>query len=346
VAIRIRFPAEEPPVAELTSYPLTELALSLHVVADPRSRPELAPFVRRMRRRLPANVSRELGQLAFLLGPPAPAPFAFPVGKPLPVPEALAGISPNDEALQWTLAMHAEERVPSPLRRPASPAVLAELAREPEAVAERFLRLFGDYWMHAFSHEWPDVEARLALARADAGSRLAAGGLGSLLKASTRRARLANGGITVVPTIPAEIEVDVQEDRRMPIAISLYSSPWVITRISPAAGLVLPAPSRDRQVTPPSLELVQELDAIADPTRLTLLRLVAAKPRSTRELAQLLELSEAAVSKHLRRLADADLVRGEREGYYVLYRLVRERAVAASQSLLAFLHVETDSPPG
>jgi DNA-binding transcriptional ArsR family regulator len=132
----------------------------------------------------------------------------------------------------------------------------------------------------------------------------------------------------------------------MPVAISLFSAPWVITRITPAAGLVLPAPNRDRQLNTPSLELVRELDAIADPTRLTLLRLVAAKPRSTRELSQLLELSEAAVSKHLKRLADAELVLGERQGYYVLYRLVPERAVAASESLLAFLRVSSDSLPG
>jgi DNA-binding transcriptional ArsR family regulator len=89
---------------------------------------------------------------------------------------------------------------------------------------------------------------------------------------------------------------------------------------------------------------VRGLNAVADPTRLTLLRLVATRPRSTLELAQLVELSEAAVSKHMRRLADADLVRGQRNGYYVLYRLVPERAAAASQALLDFLRVQTDSP--
>ena len=346
MAIRIRFPAEEPPDAELTSYPLTELALSLHVVADPRSRPELAPFVRRMRSRLPREVARELADLSFLLGPPAPAPFAFPTGDPVPVPRALAAISAGDTSLQWTLAMHLENDIPPALRKPVRPGVLDDLRRDPESVAERLLALFADYWTHAFAHEWPDVEARLALARAEAAGRLAAGGLAALLRGSTRRARLDDGGITVTPTIPADIDVDVQRDGRMPIAISLYSSPWVITRIEPAAGLVLPAPAPDRQVTPPSLELLRELDAIADPTRLTLLRLVAARARSTRELAQLLDLSEAAVSKHLKRLADAQLVRGERQGYYVLYRLIPERAVAASDALLRFLRVGTDSPAG
>jgi DNA-binding transcriptional ArsR family regulator len=163
---------------------------------------------------------------------------------------------------------------------------------------------------------------------------------------STRRARLSEHGISVTPTIPCELDVALAEDGRLPVVLSLFTAPYVITRISPAAGLVLPAPVPDRRVTAPSMELVQGLDAVADPTRLTLLRLVAARPRSTRELAQLLDMSEAAVSKHLRRLADADLVRGQRNGYYVLYRLVPERAVAASSALLDFLRVASDSPAG
>jgi DNA-binding transcriptional ArsR family regulator len=348
VAIRIRFPAEEQPTVELTSYPLAELALSLHVVADPRMQPELAPFVRRARSRLPKDVARELAELAFLLGPPAPAPFAFPEGPPLDVPEALAAISAGDEDLQWTLSMHLDGTVPEHLRgrNGACTNVLDQLRRDPEAVAGRLLQLFSDYWTHAFSLEWSDVKARLRLAQAEAELQLAGGGLGSLLASTTRRARLNGDGIAITPTIPAEIEVPLQADGRMPVVISLYSSPWVITRITPAAGLVLPAPGADRRVTSPSIELVQGLDAIADPTRLTLLRLVAGRPRSTRELANLLELSEAAVSKHLRRLADAQLVRGERQGYYVLYRLLPERAVAASEALLDFLRVSSDSPAG
>lgn len=348
MAIRIRFPAEEPPVAELTSYPVTELALSLHAVADPRCQPELAPFVRRMRSRLSRRVSQDLAELAFLLGPPAPAPFAFPEGPPVRVPDALAAVSATDEELQWTLSMHLDGTVPERLhpRNGRSAAVLDELRRDPEAIAGRLVQLFADYWNDAFAAEWEDVEARLALARAEAELELARGGLGALLAASTRRARLSGQGIAITPTIPAELDVRVQADGRLPVVISLFSSPWVITRIEPAAGLVLPAPRADRRVTPPSLELVQGLDAIADPTRLTLLRLVAGRPRSTRELSQLLELSEAAVSKHLRRLAEAQLVCGERQGYYVLYRLLPERAVAASEALLAFLRVPSDSPAG
>ena len=56
-------------------------------------------------------------------------------------------------------------------------------------------------------------------------------------------------------------------------------------------------------------ELLDIVSAISDPTRLKILRLVAQQPRSTKEIAGILNLSDAAISKHLqvlrnRRLGD------------------------------------------
>jgi DNA-binding transcriptional ArsR family regulator len=337
--IRIPFPVEEPPSVELSSYPLAELALSLHTVADPKRPVRYAAFARRMRARLPRTVASELDALAPLLGPPAPAPFAYPEDHPGDAVSALAEVSPSDEDFQWSLSMHLE-------LKPSAAPVMQELARDPAAVAERFLQLLRDYWEHAFEREWVTVEAKLAIARAEAELALERGGVGALLDVTTARARLSPAGITITPTIPVDTEVALQEDGVLPVVISLFSAPWVITRVAPAAGLVLPAPHTDVAVRSPSLSLVQELDAIADPTRLTILRLVGDRPRSTRELSELLGLSEAGVSKHLRRLAEAGLVDGERRGYYVLYKLRPERAAAASQGLLEFLRVASDSPAG
>jgi len=342
MAIRIPFPMEEPPQVELLTLPLTELALSLHTVVDPKRPVRFAPFARRVRGRLPKAVSRELDDLSFLLGPPAPAPFAFPV-RAEPIADALARVAPGDEDVQWTFSMHLDHPMPE---HEGHEDVIDELKRDPAATAERFITLLCDYWTHAFSYEWPSVEAKLALARVDAELTLARAGVGGLLGSTTKRARLTREGIQVTPTIPAEIDVALQEDNTLPIVLSLFSAPWVITRIAPAAGLVLPAPDADGRVAAPSLELVQELDAIADATRLTLLRLVADRPRSTRELSELLSLSEAGVSKHLKRLAEAGLVLGERRGYYVMYRLIPGRALAASHALLDFLRLATDSPRG
>jgi DNA-binding transcriptional ArsR family regulator len=83
--------------------------------------------------------------------------------------------------------------------------------------------------------------------------------------------------------------------------------------------------------------LVQLLRALGDDTRLRALQFIAEQPRSTQELAALLRLSEAAVSKHLRTLPEARLLDARREGYYVLYRLRRERIAVVAPNLLAFL---------
>ena len=63
------------------------------------------------------------------------------------------------------------------------------------------------------------------------------------------------------------------------------------------------------------------LRALADDTRLRALRLIAERPRSTQELAPLVGVTEAALSKQLRALADAGPLECQRDGYYVLYRL-------------------------
>jgi DNA-binding transcriptional ArsR family regulator len=338
MSIRISFPTADQPDLELASYPLTELYLSLLLVRDPTRGPAtLAPFARRARARLPKPVLRELGALSFLLGPPLPAEFLFPEGELTGrLPQALASLSPNDESLQWNVDMFAEESVP---KDAAQREVVDEALRDPAAIAGRLVELMRDYWKYAFEDEWPKFCAQLRLARAEAEVQLASGGLGTLLASSTRRARLSDGGLMITPSVPIDLDIPLEENDRIQLVLSLFAAPFVYTRIGAGAAMVLPAPSAERRVTAPSFELVQGLNAIADPTRLTLLRLVAACPRSTRELSQLLELSESAVSKHMKMLAAADLVRGVRQGYYVLYKLVPERAAAASDALIDFLAV-------
>lgn len=71
--------------------------------------------------------------------------------------------------------------------------------------------------------------------------------------------------------------------------------------------------------------------------RLRALRLIAERPRSTQELAPLVGISEAGLSKQLRALADAGLVSSRRDGYYVLYSLVPERIAPLSDALLRYL---------
>lgn len=68
-------------------------------------------------------------------------------------------------------------------------------------------------------------------------------------------------------------------------------------------------------------DLLTFLKLVADPTRLTLLGLVAQEPRSVDELAALLKVSAPTVSHHLARLHKAGLVAAKAEQYYSFYAL-------------------------
>ena len=87
----------------------------------------------------------------------------------------------------------------------------------------------------------------------------------------------------------------------------------------------------------PHQPLLRVLRAVADDTRLRILRLVAERPRTTQELGPLVGLSRAGLSKSLLRLAEAGLVVPRREGYYVVYSLAPERLDALADALRRFL---------
>jgi DNA-binding transcriptional ArsR family regulator len=81
----------------------------------------------------------------------------------------------------------------------------------------------------------------------------------------------------------------------------------------------------------PPAELLKLLRSAGDPTRLQILQLLARRSRFTREIAGLIGLTEAAISKHLKLLQDAGWVMPERQSYYVYYALVRETSASLSR---------------
>ncbi len=82
------------------------------------------------------------------------------------------------------------------------------------------------------------------------------------------------------------------------------------------------------------------LKALADPTRLRIIALLQAHTYCVRALAQLLEMSESAVSQHLKVLREAELVEGVKYGYYTHYRIRREALEALYAQLGALLNTE------
>ena len=61
--------------------------------------------------------------------------------------------------------------------------------------------------------------------------------------------------------------------------------------------------------------------ALSDPTRRNILELLKDGRLSAGEIASRFSVTDAAVSKHLSVLKDADLIRDAREGKYIFYEL-------------------------
>lgn len=75
------------------------------------------------------------------------------------------------------------------------------------------------------------------------------------------------------------------------------------------------------------------LDAMGDPTRRDILRLLSGRPRSVQQVADALPISRPAVSQHLRVLEGAELVMAERQGTRRIYRLDPAGTMAAREFL-------------
>jgi len=79
--------------------------------------------------------------------------------------------------------------------------------------------------------------------------------------------------------------------------------------------------------TPPST--TELLVALAEPTRLRILNCLAAAPLFVSDLQAILEVPQPTVSRHLKVLKEANLVRDTPIAQFVLYRLRRETGAQA-----------------
>jgi len=90
---------------------------------------------------------------------------------------------------------------------------------------------------------------------------------------------------------------------------------WTLT-----FGVWIPVNSSNSQ-TPSDEACAAYLKAVADPTRLAIIRALRVGPLSVSDIAELLEHEIGAVSHHLRVLYHADIVLTRRDGKYIYYSL-------------------------
>ncbi|MFE7764385.1 DUF5937 family protein [Streptomyces sp. NPDC057438] len=364
MTITFRIPASGAEVVAFSYSPSMEAVLSLHVLVEPKHHPVHHAWVRAMRRLSPA-LKREIDVFSFAFRSYFPEFFfPSPTGELLGFEDEvrrLRSLDPELVRLEFAVALGGQPlgsgsgRDPAALDDPDVRRRLDEragaagdqrlatlLLDEPDAMLERFLRLLERYWEEAFSQEWRRVEPTLADSVAEAGCQIAEHGLYALLRGLWPEVRSEPEAGRVRLERPHEHDVEITPENQLVLAPSTYVWPHVRVNCDGPwpLGLVFPASSIVRQARPriPPARLTAILRALADDTRLRTLRLISEQPRSTQELAPLVGITEAGLSKQLRVLSEAGLVERRREGYYVLYRLVQGQVAALAPSLEAFLH--------
>jgi DNA-binding transcriptional ArsR family regulator len=104
---------------------------------------------------------------------------------------------------------------------------------------------------------------------------------------------------------------------------SVFGSPHLLVVYAPALAPVVqyPVPGVSPDLGPDSTQVRRRLHALDNPIRLRLARSLARGPRTTSELAELWNLSNAEVSRHLAVLKEAGLASTRRQGRRVVYLL-------------------------
>jgi len=77
--------------------------------------------------------------------------------------------------------------------------------------------------------------------------------------------------------------------------------------------------------------------ALADPSRIRILKMLEQRELCVCEIREVLDLSTSTVSKHLTLLRDAGLILDRKEGKWVNFRLNPARSEALVQPILALL---------
>ena len=69
------------------------------------------------------------------------------------------------------------------------------------------------------------------------------------------------------------------------------------------------------------MSLQSTLKALSDPTRREILQMLRSGSKTAGEICEKFDITAAAISRHLSVLKDADLIRDQRDGKFIIYTL-------------------------
>jgi DNA-binding transcriptional ArsR family regulator len=318
----------------VTVSPSAELAASLHVLTEHGHHTEHVPWVRKVLADAPAAFLAGLQRFSplwtalrwrgFYPGPGTPpAPLSDRRFAELTAYACVSGYHGFDfsrvldDPRQATALRHGASRLPEPHPRLAED-LLRDAARLRADVAA-FLDLCRPVF---FDELWPRVQPDLVRAAHRVRHQLAdAGPAAALLSLSPSSARLHTPATGPARVVFDKVHHAVVSPARTTVLLvpTRFGTPHLLVKNEPGLPAVVhfPVDAPDVGVTLARNRLL----ALTDPHRVRLCRLIARQAMTTADLADRLAMTRPQVSRHLRALRDLELVRTERHGRQVHYRL-------------------------
>jgi|GEM_PF-1426151 len=189
-----------------------------------------------------------------------------------------------------------------------------------------FIKFLWDYWTDYFHEEFYWIEPLL---------------VGSIRRQTAEARKDAQGLLeALAPQAAEELDGKAASVTLLPSVFCVHDQLLARAAAEAPATVCYPVPPgihrRPESLIPPD-PLAQLLKTLADGTRLKLLKLMLEEHKCTKDLAEALGLAEPTISRHLRRLRDADLVEAAEDGNYIYYTAKLERIAELHMKVLDYL---------
>ena len=318
--------------------PSQELLHAMHVLADASHHPLHIPWVVRTRRQMSPTLKREFD-------------FFRELVEQLPLP-VLWDLRYRTEIMTFTQEIDLLRQAPKEafgqfLLQKAQGSLRDQLVEAPERGIGRFVDLLEGFWRECMAAEWPELESRFLADIARRGQALYRGGITGALSDLSPDTHMDRATATLTIQRPVADELLFRPEHQLFLMPSSFAWPHLYVHVAlPYPIITYPVVEQQEEVrapVPPE-RVLKLLRAAGDMSRLQILQLLAQRPKSTTELAAVIGISEAAISRHLKQLQEVGLVESERQSYYVFYRLSRSPLSDLARGLEELLSPQSESP--
>lgn len=93
-------------------------------------------------------------------------------------------------------------------------------------------------------------------------------------------------------------------------------------------------------------KICKAFKALGEPTRLRIIKILSLQSMCVCELSEVLDMLQPRVSQHLKILREVELVRENKEGYWVYYTLDKEKLHNLWNEFISFLDSDLKNLPG